>query len=425
MGVYSSVVEQLRSFSLWGSSSDGLPSRPGHAISDFLDIDGPLDSSSSVTYSNALGLSAVYSCVKVISEDISIMDIGIETKTAEGYWIKDEKHYLNDLFRNPAPYKSMMDITEVATANAALSGNGFLKIQRDRDGRPNALELKEFQEVQILQDLTRTQIIYQVTMGDGRTELYYPWEVFHLKGFSLNGHSGLSPINQLNNTLSISLQANGYANETYSSGGYGGGIITHPSDLSAKARANISSGVRKTQASRQYPVLDEGMKFTPNRMSPADIDFINTQKHTKAEINAAYRVALHLTMLNENGSKSGTEDDSLNHMNRCLLPWVKRWENEMEQKFLSRDERKTTRVVFNLDSFHRASTSARMDYMKGLALMQLKTINELRAMSGDPPVPDGDRFVDFQKSRAQDQIGQISKNKNDANEPAEAAEGDE
>jgi len=112
-------------------------------------------------------------------------------------------------------------------------------------------------------------------------------------------------------------------------------------------------------------------------------------------------------------------------MNRCLLPWVKRWENEMEQKFLARDERKTTRVVFNLDSFHRASTSARMDYMKGLALMQLKTINELRAMSGDPPVPDGDRFVDFQKSRAQDQIGQISKNKNDANEPAEAAEGAE
>lgn len=415
MGVISSVARQIRNFSFWSATDQGLVPR-GQAINDFLGIDDVADDHTiPVTYYSSMGISAVYSCIKVISEDISIMDIGIK-RLQDGYWIRDTDHYLNDLILNPTPHKSIMDFTGTTTANAALSGNGFFLIHRDRDGRPRELEQKQYTEVAVLQDLRRTQIIYQVTEADGTQALYYPWEVFHLKGFSMNGITGISPITQLRTTLSISLQANQYANETYAHGGYGGGIITHPGDLSSTARARISQGVRKTQATRQYPVLDEGMKFTPNRMSPADIDFINTQKHTKAEINAAYRVALHLTMLNENGSKSGTEDDSLNHMNRCLLPWVRRWENEMEQKFLTREERKTIKIEFNLDTFHRASSQTRMEIMKGQALMQLKTINELRAMNGDPPVPDGDRFVDFQKSRVVDQIGQISKTKDDESE---------
>jgi HK97 family phage portal protein len=418
MTLWESAGNNIRNY-LFGSEARNFAYPDHHHafnLRTFEDIhDGDVDTTVPVTYSNAMGISAVYSCVKVISEDISVMDIGVE-EFKGGYWVPAPDHYLNEFFRNPSAYQSWMDISGVTVGNGALSGNGFGLIHRDSDGRPQEMELKEFQEVGILETQDRKKIIYQVTTASGESKLYYPWEIFHLKGFSLNGRAGISPIMQHKSGLSISLQSTKYANETYAHGGYGGGIITHPGDLSATARSKISGGVRKTQASRQYPVLDEGMKFTPNRMSPSDIDYINQERFSASKVNALYRVAKHLTMLDENGSKASTEDDSLNHMNRCLLPWVKRMESEMEQKFLTRDQRRNTRIVYNLDSFHRASTSTRLEWMKGMALMQLKTINELRALNGDGPVPDGNRFVDFQKSKVVDQIGQQSKEKNSEDE---------
>ena len=385
---------------------------PNVSIEQWADAhDAGLDLMPTVTPDTAMRVSAVYSCVKVISEDISIMDVEIQKKQVEGdqvYWVTDYDHYLNDFFSEPAPYCSWATQCEAATANSAKSGNGFLRVYRDNLGRPMRTEHREYHEVEVLQDLDKDSVVYHVTYDNGSSEYLYPWEMLHIKAFTTNGKIGISAIGNHRNTIAISMQATNYANETYASGGYGGGIITHPADLSATARKRISEGVRQKQIERKYPVLDEGMKFHPNKLSPADLDYINMMKFSRAEINSLFRVALHLTMQNEHSTKSGTEDDSLNHVNRCLLPWVNRWEDELKLKFLSKEERRSTRIKFNLDTFHRASTSIRMEKQKALALMQIAKVNELRAMNNLPPVPDGDRFVDFQKTTPQN-IGQSKK----------------
>ena len=219
----------------------------------------------------SLALSAVYTCVKIIAEDCATLDINIEKKVGRD-WVIDPDHYLNDLFQNPHPQHTLNTILESWVGNTALTGNGILIPRRnDRTGRAFELDVRSFQEVNIYHPIQRSDTWYQVVNDAGTlSPVMSHFEVCHLKGMSLDGRLGLSPVGMARQSVSMGLSSMEYANENYINGGFGGGFVESDDEMDATSRLKFAKEIKRAQSLGIHPVLDRGMKITPNKISPKD-----------------------------------------------------------------------------------------------------------------------------------------------------------
>lgn len=393
---------------------------PSVNLSEYIDsLDGP--SVGRITPTTALGISTISSCVKIVSEDVSTLDIRIEEQVEPDRWEINYKHYLNKFFQDPSDQFGLQTILEATNGNAALSGNGIAPIKKNRrTGQVLSMDIREYTEFNIYRTMDRTKIWYHTVDSQGRPDILDADEVVHIMAFTLNGWTGISPLAMARHNVQMSHSATVYSANNFSSGGFGGGFIETDDDLKAGARLKFAQQVKRAQAIGLYPVLDRGMKITPNKINPKDIDFVNTMKFGKEEIASVYRMPL--SMLSAGGKSPGSsyEQQAIQYTNNCLLPWVRRWETELERKLLSPAERQRFRIKFDIQSKARADTRTMTDHYSQMLTNRVMVPNEVRKIKGLPPTEWGDDPIDHQKS-AKDAPGgpnihTISKNQIDEEE---------
>lgn len=177
-----------------------------------------------------------------------------------------------------------------------------------------------------------------------------------------------------------------YAKENYQNGAYGGGVVTHPLNLKSAARENISKGIMRSLASRKFPILDEGMQFHPLKLSPKDLDFVNTMQWGGQQIASVYRVPAHLIGDLSRSTNNNIEQQSLEFVMYCIRPWVKRWEHELNNTLISSEDRRKVRIRFKIDSLLRGDVKTRHEAYKTGITNGYLTRNEARRMEGMPSI---------------------------------------
>ena len=357
-------------------------------------------STSKVSEATAMRLGAVAACVKIPAEDLSGRDVIIERRE-NGKWIRDDDHRLNRLFQDPGPY-SWTAIVESTTGNAGLSGNGIAPLRRNkRTGIVEAIEIRDYTEVSIYETIQRDRIWYHVIDSEGRPQVLRDDEVIHIKAFSLYGKVGISPIAQVANSVAMSLNALDYANKGYANGGFGGGFITTEDEMNGQSRLKYARQVKQAQALGLHPVLDRGMKIEPNKISPKDIEFINTMSYGREDIAAINRVPLFM-ISDTKAPGTNLEQQSLNYVKFCLLPWARRWEEELERKLLLASERLSYRIKFDFSSLLRGDSASMANFYSQMLTMQVLLPNEVREVLGYDERPDGggNMPIDHQKAAA-------------------------
>jgi len=395
-------TEQRTGVIPWYGGGPSL-NNPNVTLGQYLDSNvfggGPSGSSSpNVTHGKALGIASVLAMVKIIAEDISISYINIETKDDKHRYVTDPTHYVNQLLQDPGRY-SWFDVCQALIGNAALSGNGVAPLIRSSvTGRVVDIDIADYTEVTVYETVDGEQLWYQFSGTGLPTRIESEENVLHVKNFSLNGKVGISPVSQAKGTYTVPIEAQAYINQTLQEGGYGGGVVTTDKDMPAPARKMVSNYVRGTQTTNKIPVLDEGMTFTPNKMSPSDIGYSAIMKLSREQFAAIYRIPLPLVQDRDFSGKGTTSEVIDLHVKFCLNAWGRRLTEELERKLLTSRERLDTRIMMNFDSLLKGDPKTRGQFTKDMMASQVMTINEARELNGLPPHEDGDRFVDFQKS---------------------------
>jgi len=347
-----------------------------------------------VNEDTAMRVATVHACIKIIAEDIAGRDIYIEQYSA-GRWRRTDTHPIYNLMQSVA----WTSVAEPLIGNAALSGNGVAKIYFDKKGQPADLEALSYAEFSIYENLQRRLWYYATDRTTARYQLLRDSEVLHVKGFSLDGRIGISPIKYMADTIIMTRTATEFATDSFTSGAYGGGFIETDADLDAPSRLRYARQVRKAQSLGLYPVLDKGMKLTPNKMSPADIDFINTMGSTRSAITSIYRVPLHM-VTDTKAPGSNIDQNSLRHVKFCLLPWARRLEEELERKLLLPSARQNTRIKVDFTSLLRGDSAQMATYYSSMIAAQVLVPDEVREIIGYEERPDGEgnKPVDNQKT---------------------------
>lgn len=103
------------------------------------------------------------------------------------------------------------------------------------------------------------------------------------------------------------------------------------------------------------------MKYTPISISPNEAQFLETRKFQINEIARIFRVPPHMVGDLERSSFSNIEQQSLEFVKYTLEPWLVRLEQSFVRALLTREEKQTLFVKFNVDGLLRGDYESRMN----------------------------------------------------------------
>ncbi|ANI05475.1 phage portal protein [Pseudomonas sp. p99-361] len=349
-----------------------------------------------ITTKNALSISMVWSCVKILSESLSGLPLKLYDDKGGGRELISGSDRMLKLLRKPNPYMTMLNFLKFVVVNMALRGNAFALIERNGKGDIIGLVPLDGRTVQID---TEEDLLYTVTPSEGDPFPVSPEYMLHFKLFSLDGVVGLSPLEYQAETMGLAKAGQQWSARFMRKGGFTGGYVIYDGFLTDQQQAQVLKrfpDVRKadTDDIGKMAILQGGPKIVPAGISQKDAQFIESQQFQEEALAGIYGVPLWLANRAGKTSIMGSnlEQQLIGFITFGLKPYIDTIEDELNSKLFG----STTRFVeFVVEGLLRADSAGRATYL-GAALggsggSGWMTINEARAKE-NLPLLEGDEY---------------------------------
>jgi HK97 family phage portal protein len=344
-----------------------------------------------VNEQTAMQMTAVYSCVRILSEAVAGLPLHLYRYNESGGKEKAINHSLYFLLHNePNPEMTSFSFRETLMSHLLLWGNAYAQIIRNGRGEVVALYPLMPNRMTVDRDASgRLYYLYTRTTEDAPTlsnkasqVVLSPTDVLHIPGLGFDGLVGYSPIAMAKNAIGMAIACEEYGAKFFANGAAPGGVLEHPGVVKdpAKVRESWNSVYQGSGNSHRVAVLEEGMKYQPVGISPEQAQFLETRKFQINEIARIYRIPPHMIGDLEKSSFSNIEQQSLEFVKYTLDPWVVRWEQTMHRLLFTADEKKQYFIKFNVDGLLRGDYVSRMNgYATGRQNGWLST-NDIREL---------------------------------------------
>ena len=366
---------------------------------------GGSTSGKTVTERSAMQMTAVYSCVRILSEAVAGLPLHLYKYTDSGGKAMALDHSLYRLLHDePNPEMSSFVFRETLMTHLLLWGNAYAQIIRN--GKNEIVALYPLMPNKMSVDRDENGRLYY-TYYRGSDEAIknkefavtlQPSDVLHIPGLGFDGLVGYSPIAMAKNAIGMAIACEEYGAKFFANGAAPGGVLEHPGTIKdpQRVRESWQSTFGGSGNANKIAVLEEGMKYTPIGISPEQAQFLETRKFQINEIARIFRVPPHMVGDLEKSSFSNIEQQSLEFVKYTLDPWVIRWEQSIQRSLLSKDEKAMYFVKFNLEGLLRGDYQSRMN---GYAIgrqngwMSANDIRELENLDRIPAEDGGDLYL--------------------------------
>ena len=292
-----------------------------------------------VTEQTALGSSAVWACINLISQTVATLPFRHYLKTKDDNRIRLDSKLDFILNNEPTQDYSGFTFKEIMTAAAVLHGNAYAEISRDANGECNGLWYIPTQNVQPYFDTDTESVWYAIYAGDYRGSKPYMGiparNMLHILGLSYDGLAGYSPLYLQRETFALHLASQRYGASFFKNGARPAGIIKFPNKLSPEAKDGLRrswdsfhSGAGNTG---RVAILEGGLDFQKLQLDPEEAQFLQTQRYSREEIASIFRVPP--SLIGAADASDNIEAVSLQFL-RSLQPWLCRWEQEISRKLI-------------------------------------------------------------------------------------------
>lgn len=355
-----------------------------------LDTGQTSNSGVDVDEETALKISAVYACVKVISETVASLPLNLLKELTNGDSEKAKQHPLYSVLKD-SPNSEMSSFTfrEMLMTNLLLWGNAYAHIKRNRLGQIVELYPLKSKNMVVERDAITNNIKYTYTNNKGITKTYSPRQVLHIPAFTFDGVLGVSPISYAREAMGLALATEEFGARFFGNGARPGGVLEHPGVVKDpdKLRDSWNKVYQGTANSHKVAVLEEGMKYHEVGMSPEDSQFLQTRAFQLTEICRIFRVPPHMIGDLSRSTFSNIEHQSIDFVVHTIRPWLVRWEQAIIRSLLNEEERTIYYPKFNVDGLMRGDFATRMS---GYAIARQNgwmSANEIRALEDMNRIP--------------------------------------
>jgi HK97 family phage portal protein len=350
---------------------------------------GPLDEGA------ALGISAVWSAVSLISKGLSRLPLKLYRREGDRRRVQIPDHPAIRTLKKPCEGQSKNGWWGAQVYKILLQGNAFSLIERTA-GKITALYPLDGSRMRIeVNKRGKVSYVYQVPQLGAVT--YQPLEILHLRGSQLlkSDHvTGISILEVAGESFRLAATQEQHATRFYSQGTRLGGILTHPGKLKDEARSNLGqswkvrySGLKNAGS---IAILEEGMKFEPLGMKAEDAQFLQSREFSVVEVARWFNVPPHMLRDLQRATFSNIESQKLEFAIYTLGPLCSALEDELNNQLLEPLEQADHFFKFNLDAAMRGNSEARANYYHSAVQNGWMSVNEVRALEDRDPVEGGD-----------------------------------
>ena len=352
-----------------------------------------------VTEQNAMQITAVYACVRILSEAVAGLPLHLYQYDKDGRKtkaIQDNLYWL--LHDEPNPEMTSFVFRETMMAHLLLSGNAYAQIIRNGRGDVTALYPLMPDQMNVLRNMNTGQITYQYTRSVDDAKVngnmvvnLTPEEVLHIPGLGFNGLIGFSPIAMAKNAVGMAMATEEYGSKFFANGAQPQGVLEHPGTIKnpERLRETWQSTYGGSGRANKIAVLEEGLKYTPISISPEQAQFLETRKFQLNEIARIFRIPPHMIGDLEKSSFSNIEQQSLEFVKYTLDPWVIRWEQSLKRSLLVGNEKKSKFWRFSVDGLLRGDYVSRMNGYAVARQNGWMSANDIREYEDMDKLPDG------------------------------------
>lgn len=344
-------------------------------------------SGASVSTEQAMRLSAVFACLRLLSEAVATLPL--DTFYRQGGTRRPYRPRPDYLSFQP-PQGSRIDYLSQVMLSLLTAGDAFVLTPRDAMGVPLDLVVLDPDLVSVSREQGRVRYRCQ------NVDLNPATDVMHIKGMSLPGAlTGMSPIAYARETIGLGLAAQRFGESFFANGALPGAVIEAPGSMSQEAadrwRDTWNAKHQGTGNASKMGVLTGGAKLTKVSINPNDSQFLETRQFQVPDVARIFGVPPHLIADASNSTSwgSGLAEQNLAFGQFSLRPWIDRIE-DAHGRLLTSHGLPTVFVKLNMDALLRASLKDR--YEAGAIAIGFDglTINEWRALEDLPPVSWGD-----------------------------------
>lgn len=306
-----------------------------------------------VNAKTAMSVAAVFACVRVISETLGMLPCRVYKQTGKSKTEAPNNPVWKLLMKRPNPWQTPMEFIEMLTAHACLRGNGYAFINWVKDPRsgfntPYELIPVHPDRVQMVVD-SNYDITYRVYADSLITNpksatiaVIKREDMLHIRGLSLNGFEGISVLQYQRDLLGFGITLQEHGSAMFRNGARIAGVLEHPNKLGEGVAERIRTQWYEvfgghSQAGKTA-VLEEGMKFKEVMMTAEDAQFLESRKYNRSEISSIFRVPAHKIGDLEKATFSNIEQQALEFISDCMLPWATRWEQAISRDLIEAND---------------------------------------------------------------------------------------
>ena len=355
----------------------------------------PSYSGKSVSQQNSLGVPTVWACTNVLSSDIATIPFVTYRKVKDGKEPAPDHYLWRLLLQESNPELTAFRFKQIMQTWLCLWGNAYAEIEISGRGQVVGLWPWRPDRTSVWrQGGPFGQLMYTYTMQDNRKFTVPHDRMLHIRGMSLDGVMGLSPIEAHRQTVGLSMAMLEHTARFYANGARPLGVLEHPGKLSPKAEQSLkdswAKGHEGLSNAHRVAILEEGMKYQEVGIKPVDAQYIQTAGLTQEDIAAIYNMPQYKVGILTHATFSNVEWLGLDYILGTCNPWTTNWHQEIERSCLSAREQETILVRPNFKSRLRGDHAAMSKFITDLWGRGIITADEAREEYLDMnPLPDG------------------------------------
>lgn len=298
-------------------------------------------SAGAVSVEAALENSAVWRCVDLIAGSIAMLPLGIMRRQADGSRDAALEHPLHQLlafqpngWQTPFEFKALMQTWALAEGNAyALPVRNLGRVVQLNPIPPSRVKVEQRSD---------WSLVYHVTRPDGDRVSVPAEDMFHLRGPSLDGVSGISRVKKAARIISTALRAQEASDRLFREGIMASGALKHPHRLGVEAVEHLRSSMEERYAGSdkagKWMILEEGMEAQIFPATGENAQLVETRGALVEEIARIFGVPRPLMGVEETSWGSGIEQLAILFVRFGLAPWFKAWEEAIRRSLLPRKD---------------------------------------------------------------------------------------
>lgn len=237
---------------------------------------------------------------------------------------------------------------------------------------------------------------YRVLDKKGKEFLVHGFYMIHIPFISANGHTGINPVSVLLDTLGYNDQMQTFSKEQLNKGINAQIVVEAPANLGDTQREETIKAMHQTwkASGGNVLLLESGLTAKTLNLSPVDTKIFEVEKITRSKVAMVYNIPPHLMGDYSDTSFNSQEQEMIEFLTLTMLPIVTAYEQELDYKLLSKEERKKGyHFKFNVDAILRADSATRADVHQKAVRGGWMKPNEVRAEYGKAPDPSGNKLL--------------------------------